>query len=86
LLGVAIDPLGFLDCFAFTHAAHLLRDVPEKADGFPLGMPPDHHELQSLVACQHGFSRAMRKALVFFRPITKRIESTGASLYFIEVI
>jgi hypothetical protein len=60
--------------------AHLLRNVPEKAEGFPFGVPPDHHELQSLVACQLGFSRAMRKALVFFRPITQRIEIVGASL------
>jgi hypothetical protein len=71
-----------LHCFAFTPATRLLRDVPENADDFPLGVPPDHHELQSLVACQHGFSRATRKALVFFRPITQRIEIVGASLYF----
>jgi hypothetical protein len=63
-----------------TLAAHLLRNAPEKADAFPFGMPPDHHELQSLVACHHGFSRAMRKALVFFRPITQRVEIVGASL------
>jgi hypothetical protein len=70
----------------FTLSAHLLRNVPEKADDFPFGMPPDHHELPSLVACQHGFSRAMRKALVFFRPITQRIEIVGASLRFSEGI
>jgi hypothetical protein len=60
--------------------AHLLRNVPEKAEGFPFGMPSDHHELPSLVECHHGFSRAMRKALVFFRPITQRVEIVGVSL------
>jgi hypothetical protein len=63
-----------------TPPAHLLRNVPEKADDFPFGVPPDHPELPSFVACQHGFSRSMRKALVFFRPITQRIEGAGASL------
>jgi hypothetical protein len=68
--------------FALTPPAHLLRNVPEKADDFTFGMPPDHHELPSFVACHHGFSRAMRKALVFFRPITQRIEIVGALLRF----
>jgi hypothetical protein len=71
---------GFDAALLLTPSARLLRNVPEKAEGFPFGMPPDHHELQSLVACQHGFSRAMRKALVFFRPITQRVEIVGASL------
>jgi hypothetical protein len=53
--------------------------VPEKADGFPFGIPPDHYELPSLVARHRGFSRATRKALVFFRPITQRIEIVDAS-------
>jgi hypothetical protein len=61
-------------------AAHLLRNVPEKAEVFPFGMPSDHPELPSFVARHLGFSRSMRKALVFFRPITERIESVGASL------
>jgi hypothetical protein len=69
-----------------TRPAHLLRNVPEKADDFPFGVPPDHPELPPFVACHHGFSRSTRKALVFFRPITERIEIVGASLRFAKGI
>jgi hypothetical protein len=48
--------------------------VPKKADRFPFGIPPDHSELASFVACHHGFPRSKRKVLVFFRPITQRID------------
>jgi hypothetical protein len=51
--------------------------VPEKPEGFPFSMPPDHHELLSHVARHHGFSRSTRKSLVFFRPITRRVEVIG---------
>jgi hypothetical protein len=69
-----------------TQRARLLRNVPEKAEGFPFGTPPDHPELPPFVACQHGLSLAMRKALVFFRPITQRIKRVGASLIAINSI
>jgi hypothetical protein len=59
--------------------ARLPRNVPEKPKGFPLGIPPDHHELPPFVARHHGFSRSTRKALAFFRPITRRIQLVGAS-------
>jgi hypothetical protein len=58
--------------------ARLPRNVPEKPEGFPLGMPPDHHELQSHVARHHAFSRSTRKSLGFFRPITRRMNTLGA--------
>jgi hypothetical protein len=64
--------------FRFTRPARLPRDVPEKSEGFPCGTPPDHHELRPFVALHHGFSRSMRKAIVFFRPITRRIEMVGS--------
>jgi uncharacterized protein len=64
----------------FTRPARLLRDVPEKAEFFPCCMPRDHHELQPLVERHHGFSRSMRKALVFFRFITQRMKAVCAAL------
>ena len=36
--------------FAFTLPARLLRDVPEKAEGFLLGVQPARPELRSFVA------------------------------------
>jgi hypothetical protein len=66
--------------FAFTPPAHLPRDVPEKSADFPFGAPRDHPELRSFVVFEDGFSRSTRKATVFFRPITQRIEVVGALL------
>jgi hypothetical protein len=58
--------------------ARLPRNVSEKPDGFPFGRPRDHHETPVVVR-HHGFSRSTRKALAFFRPITRRIQQVGAS-------
>jgi hypothetical protein len=60
--------------------ARLPRDVAAKPEGFPLGMPPDHHELPLLVARHHGFSRSTRKPLVFFGHVMRRVEVVGAWL------
>jgi hypothetical protein len=38
--------------------ARLLRDVPEKSEGFPFGAPTDHPELRTFVVLEDGFSRS----------------------------
>jgi hypothetical protein len=68
----------------FTRLARLPRDVPEKAEGFPFGIPPAHSELRPFVARHRDFSRSTRKSLSFFRPITQRLDGWRVVLLIIQ--
>jgi hypothetical protein len=76
------DQFNCLNCFAFARAAHLLRNVPEKAEAFlRWALLPASDELLIFCSdlCMVGRARPA-KGLSFFRPITERVWVIGASL------